>query len=69
MRQKATRFPYSCHAQFGMSGTFLATPPGGLTTVRGMGSLMTQFSTLMHGQTTTLAPPGNRRGGRSLMGT
>ena len=35
-RQKPTRLPYSCHAQFGMSG--IGEPPaGGVSTVRGIG--------------------------------
>ena len=69
IRQKPTRWPYSCQAQLGMSGTLRATPPGGLTTVRGIGSSMTQCSTLTHGQTTMRAPSGSGRGRRWVMGT
>ena len=32
MRQKPTRFPYSCHAQFGISG--VGDPPGEVRIVR-----------------------------------
>lgn len=53
----------------GMDLTAKATPPGGLTTVRGIGASITQFSTLTHGHTTTLAPPGNGSGGRPVIGT
>ena len=35
MRQKPTRLPYSCQAQFGMSGIG-APPAGGVSTVRGI---------------------------------
>ena len=42
MRQKPTRLPYSCQAQFGMSG--IGEPPaGGVSTVRGIGLLDIPF--------------------------
>src|ERR1041384_5100893 len=46
MRQKPTRLPYSCQAQFGMSG--IGEPPaGGVSTVRGMVWVGSQSSTLV----------------------
>ena len=38
MRQNPTRLPYSCQAQFGMSGIG-APPAGGVSTVRGIEGL------------------------------
>ncbi len=69
IRQKPTRWPYSCQAQLAMSGTLLATPPGGFTTVRGIGSSITQCSTFTQGHTTTRAPSGSGSGRRVVMGT
>src|ERR687892_347522 len=44
-RQKPTRMPYSCHAQFGRSGNS-GWPIGGGSTVRGIGRPMSHSSTL-----------------------
>nr|WP_318269023.1 hypothetical protein [Methylobacterium organophilum] len=63
-RQKPTRMPYSCHAQFGMSGSRLA-PVGGARIWRGIGWSISQCSTLATGQTATCRPPGSVRRGRS----
>ena len=58
MRQKPTRLPYSCHAQFGMSG--IGEPPaGGVKTVRGIVSLMSHSSTLTMTHSASRAPPGS----------
>ena len=66
-RQKPTRMPYSCQAQFGMSG--LGTPPaGGVSTVRGIGRSMSHSSTLTMVHTTMRAPPGSLSGLRWVMG-
>src|SRR5215469_16166482 len=66
-RQKPTRFPYSCQAQFGMSG--IGEPPaGGVRTVRGMVSRGFHSSTLTITQTASRAPPGNSSRGLSLIG-
>src|SRR5512136_1230812 len=66
-RQKPTRFPYSCHAQFGISG--IGEPPaGGVRTVRGIVSSGFHSSTLTITQTASRAPPGNMSRGRALMG-
>ena len=40
-----------------------------LRQVRGIGSLITQCSTLTQGQTISLAPSGRGKGSRSVMGT
>lgn len=40
-----------------------------LLLARGIGSLITQYSTFTHGQTITLAPSGRGRGWRWVMGT
>ena len=47
----------------------VVAPPGGATTVRGIGSLITQCSTFTQGQTISLAPSGRGKGSRSVMGT
>lgn len=66
MRQKPTRLPYSCQAQFGMSG--MGEPPAGsVSTVRGIVSSMFHSSTLTMTQTASRLPPGSRRAGRSAM--
>jgi hypothetical protein len=52
-----------------MSGMRIAAPPGGATTVRGIGSLIIQCSTFTQGQTISLAPSGSGNGSRSVMGT
>src|SRR6266853_1406844 len=65
-RQKPTRIPYSCQAQFGKSG-IKAFPMGGGNTARGMGPRMSQCSTLTTGHTTILAVPGNFSGDRSTI--
>src|SRR5262249_32036650 len=64
--QKPTRFPYSCHAQFGMSGSG-EPPAGGVKTVRGMGSRGFHSSTLTMTHTIRRPPPGRDRQGRSLI--
>ena len=66
MRQKPTRLPYSCQAQFGMSGIG-APPAGGVSTVRGIVSLMSHSSTLTMTQTASRAPSGSANGLRSLI--
>ncbi len=43
-RQNPTRMPYSCHAQLGRSGSTEA-PCGAVSTCRGMGRSISQFST------------------------
>jgi hypothetical protein len=58
MRQYPTRLPYSCQAQFGMSGIG-APPAGGVSTVRGIGWVGSHSSTLTMTQTANLAPSGN----------
>ena len=66
-RQKPTRLPYSCQAQFGMSG--IGEPPaGGVSTVRGIGCVGSHSSTLTMTHTAMRAPSGNLSGGRSVMG-
>ena len=59
--------PYSCHAQFGTSGSS-GWPIGGGSTVRGMAPSGLQFSTLTMVQTATRASPGKRRRGRLWIG-
>src|SRR4029453_13333810 len=63
MRQKPTRFPYSCHAQLGTSG--IGDPSaGGGNTVRGSCSSGFHSSTLTITHTARRRPPGRRgRGG------
>ena len=53
-RQKPTRMPYSCQAQFGTSGSS-GCPIGGGSTVRGMAPSGLQFSTLTMVHTATRA--------------
>jgi len=66
MRQNPTRLPYSCQAQFGMSG--IGEPPaGGVKTVRGIVSLMSHSSTLTMTHTASRAPPGRTSGLRSAI--
>src|SRR5688572_2708455 len=65
--QNPTRFPYSCQAQFGMSGSG-EPPAGGVRTVRGIGSRGFHSSTLTITQTTRRAPSGRRSAGRFVMG-
>src|SRR5256886_14076213 len=66
IRQKPTRLPYSCQAQFGTSGDG-EPPAGGVRTVRGIGSFGFHSSTLMMIHTTSRAPPGSVSFGRSLI--
>src|SRR5208282_1900034 len=54
-RQNPTRLPYSCQAQFGMSGIG-APPAGGVSTVRGIGWVGSHSSTLTINQTANRAP-------------
>ena len=65
-RQNPTRIPYSCHDQFGTSGTWTRFPGGG-STVRGMGLSTSQFSTFTMTQTATRLPPGSASGARSAI--
>jgi len=65
-RQKPTRMPYSCHDQFGMSGS-IGCPMGGGRTVRGIARSMPQSSTFTMVHTTIRAPPGSRSAGRSTI--
>ena len=65
-RQKPTRMPYSCHAQFGTSGSS-GCPIGGGSTVRGIGRSMPQSSTFTMVHTTMRASPGSLSGGRSTI--
>src|SRR5688572_14559969 len=65
--QNPTRFPYSCQAQFGMSGSG-EPPAGGVSTVRGIGSRGFHSSTLTITQTARRAPSGSRSAGRVVMG-
>src|SRR3954469_2090513 len=65
-RQKPTRMPYSCQAQFGRSG-WSGCPKGGGSTVRGIGRAMDHSSTFTMVQTATRAPPGSLSGGRSTI--
>ena len=66
-RQKPTRIPYSCHAQFGTSGSS-GTPIGGGRTVRGIAPAGLQFSTFTIVQTATRASPGKVSFGRLWIG-
>src|ERR1700742_604452 len=67
IRQKPTRFPYSCQAQLGMSG--VGDPPaGGVSTVRGIVSNGFHSSTLTMIHTTTRAWFGSASGLRWEMG-
>src|SRR5436190_10345664 len=67
IRQKPTRFPYSCHAQLGTSG--IGEPPaGGVRTVRGIGSRGFHSSTLTITHTASRAPPGSVSRGRVVIG-
>src|SRR6185295_19627441 len=65
-RQKPTRMPYSCHAQFGRSGSS-GCPNGGDRTVRGIGRSIDHSSTLTIVQTAIRAPPGSGNGLRSTI--
>jgi hypothetical protein len=65
-RQNPTRIPYSCHAQFGTSGSN-GTPVGAGITCLAMGLDISQTSKLTILQTMTFAPPGNFSGGRSTI--
>src|SRR5262249_36868642 len=66
-RQKPTRLPYSCQAQFGTSG--VGEPPaGGLRTVRGIGCVGSHSSTATMTQTAIRPPSGSLSGGRSVIG-
>ena len=58
--------PYSCHAQFGRSGSTEA-PCGAVSTCRGIARSMSQFSTFTTMNTATRLPSGNARRGRSML--
>jgi hypothetical protein len=66
-RQKPTRRPYSCQAQFGTSGS-KGWPIGGGSTARGITAAGLQFSTLTMVQTATRASLGRRNVGRRWIG-
>jgi hypothetical protein len=66
IRQKPTRLPYSCQAQLGISGIG-APPAGGVSTVRGIGRVGSQSSTLTISQIASRAPCGSVSFGRSAM--
>ena len=65
-RQKPTRIPYSCHAQFGTSGN-KGQPVGAGITCLAIGLDISQTSKLTILQTMTFAPLGNFNGGRSTI--
>ena len=65
-RQNPTRLPYSCQAQFGMSGIGMP-PAGGVSTVRGIGCVGSHSSTLTINQTASRAPSGSMSLGRLLI--
>ena len=65
-RQTPTRMPYSCQVQWGTSGSS-GTPVGAGSTWRAIGLPMSQTSRLTIGHTTSRAPPGSFRGGRSTI--
>ena len=66
-RQKPTRLPYSCQAQFGMSG--MGEPPaGGVSTVRGMAEWMSHSSMFTMVHTARRAPFGSFHGVRRTIG-
>src|ERR1044071_4746461 len=65
-RQKPTRMPYSCHAQFGRSGCS-GFQKGGDRTVRGMLLSIDHSSTLTMVQTAIRAPSGSLSGGRDAV--
>src|ERR1700686_3013351 len=66
-RQKPTRLPYSCQAQFGTSG--IGEPPaGGVRTVRGIACVGSHSSTATITQTALRAPSGSLSGERSVIG-
>ena len=63
-RQKPARMPYSCHDQFGTSGSS-GCPIGGLSTVRGIAFSIRHSSTLRMTHTASLLLPGSTSFGRS----
>ena len=65
-RQNPTRIPYSNQAKLGTSGITCA-PPGGGSTVRGIGPWISHSSTLTMVHTTTRADFGRRSVGRSMI--
>ena len=65
-RQTPTRMPYSCHDQFGTSGSNTC-PVGAGNTCRAIGRAMSQNSRLTIVHTTSRAPPGSFSGGRSTI--
>ena len=65
-RQKPTRMPYSCQAQFGTSGS-KTTPVGAGKTWRAIGRAISQTSRLTTVQTMILASPGSFKTARSTM--
>src|SRR5687767_11819990 len=65
-RQNPTRMPYSCHDQFGRSGSS-GCPYGGGSTVRGMLRSIDHSSTLTMVHTARRAPLGSESGGRSTI--
>ena len=65
-RHTPTRIPYSCHAQFGTSGSN-TWPVGAGSTCRAIGRAMSQNSRLTMVQTTSRARLGKTSGGRSTI--
>jgi hypothetical protein len=63
-RQKPARMPYSCHDQFGTSGSN-GCPIGGLSTTRGIALSIRHSSTLRMTQTASFLPAGRLSFGRS----
>ena len=68
IRQKPTRIPYSCQAQFGTSGT-VATPWGAVRYWRAIGFSMSHSSTFTMVHTAIRAPLGRRQRPRAGSGT
>src|SRR5206468_322732 len=66
IRQNPTRLPYSCQAQFGLSGIG-APPAGGVSTIRGIGWVESHSSILTMTQTASRAPSGSASLGRWLI--
>src|ERR1700693_5690314 len=67
IRQKPTRLPYSCQAQFGTS-VIGAPPAEGVRTVRVMACVGSHSSTATITQTAIRAPSGSLSGERSVIG-
>src|ERR671936_116579 len=66
-RQKPTRMPYSCQAQFGTSGT-VATPCGAVRYCLATGFSISHSSMFTMVHTASRAPSGSFQGCRRLIG-